>query len=375
MNFAKLDAFLADMPHRGYPACELAITKDGKTVYHKAIGHSDAALTKPAAPGDLYWIYSCTKVITCIAAMRLVEEGKIALDDPVSKYLPEYENLMIKQADGTLVPAQNTMTILHLFTMTGGKTHEITDTIKAAYAPDATTLDIVRAMAKDPLIFEPGTHYRYSLCHDVLGAVIEVASGMRLSEYMQKFIFAPLGIKEMGFRPTPEQLARFSAMYTIKGSAHTPVERTCENVLAFTPQYDSGGAGLLSTVEEYLKIITVIACGGTTADGYTLLKPETIRMMQENRLPPAALNDFVTTRHFGYGWGLCGRVHIDPIRSLSLSPVGEFGWSGATGSFSMIDPDNHVALFFATHLFGCTYGYHMIQPTLRNLTYECLRIE
>ena len=124
MNFSKLDAFMKTMPERGIPGCELAVAKDGEIVYRTSVGFADAAKTKPASKNDLYWIFSATKVITCIAAMRLVEEGKIALDDPVSKYIPEYATMTVKQADGKIVPAKTQMTILHLFTMTGGMTYE-----------------------------------------------------------------------------------------------------------------------------------------------------------------------------------------------------------------------------------------------------------
>ena len=373
MNFSKLDAFMKDMPARGIPLCELSVTRDGEQIYRTAVGYSDAERTRPVDPRTLYWIFSATKVITCIAAMRLVEEGKLGLDDPVSKYIPEFANLTIKQKDGTLLPAQIPMTVRHLFTMTGGMTYNTkSDSILAATTPTASTLELVRAMAGDPLRFEPGTHYQYSLCHDVLGAVIEVASGMRLSEYFETFIFQPLGIVDMGFRPNDEQKSRFAAMYTYRNGLGISIERECHNAYAFSPNYDSGGAGLFATVDEYMKIITVIACGGTTRDGYRLLSPETIALMQKNELCDDALNDFVNHRHFGYGWGLCGRVHLDPLRSLSLSPIGEFGWDGAAAAFVMIDPIKRIALYLGTHVHNCSYMYQICHPTIRNLVYEAI---
>ena len=373
MNFSKLDAFLQAMPERGINGCEMAVTKNGDLIYRSFVGYSDAAKTRPVSNRDIYWIYSATKVITCIAAMRLVEEGKISLDDPVSKYIPEYGNLMIQNKDKTLTPAKTPMTVLHLFTMTGGMSYNTkSEAILAASTPTASTLDIVRAMAKDPLGFEPGTHYRYSLCHDVLAAVVEVASGMRFSEYLEKFIFRPIGIVDMGFRPNDEQDARFAAMYDYKNGIAQSIERPCRNSYAFSPNYDSGGAGLFATVDEYIKIITTVACGGTTPDGYPLLKPETIAMMQKNYLCDDALNDFVVHRLFGYGWGLCGRVHINPTLSLSRSPVGEFGWDGAASAFVMIDPINRIALYFGTHVHGCGYIPYVCQSTFRNLLYEGL---
>lgn len=371
MNFNKLDKFMSEMPQRGFPACELAVSKDGEIVYRSGFGYSDSAKTRPVSNKDIYWIFSATKVITCIAAMRLVEEGRIRLDDPVSKYIPEFAHMKVLQKDKTITDAQNTMTIEHLFTMTGGMSYDLkTENIMKASEQNGSTLDVVRAMAKDPLSFEPGTRYKYSLCHDVLAAVVEVVSGMRFSEYLSRYIFEPLGVVDMGFRPTEEQKSRFSALYMYKNGTGSAHEVEIQNRFIITPDYDSGGAGLFSTVDEYMKIITVIACGGTTADGYRILKPETISMMGKNHLPEAGLNDFCNTRLFGYGWGLCGRAHMNPTLSCSLAPVGEFGWDGAAAAFSMIDAQNRVALYFGTHLFGCSYGYHMVHPTIRNLVYE-----
>ena len=371
MDFSKLDIYMDNMPRMGIPACELAISKDGVTVYRKCVGFADSAKTRPVTETDTYWLFSTTKVITCITAMRLVEQGVIALDDPVSKYIPEYAELKVLNKDGSVTDAQNVMTIEHLFTMCGGLNYDISrEPIKKAIAETPSTLDIVRSFAQSPLDFEPGTRYKYSLCHDVLAAVVEVATGMKFYEYLKSNVLDPLGIVDLGFHPTEDQQARLSAQYTYKNGTGEAIERPISNKYMLSPEYESGGAGLFSTVDEYMKIITVVACGGATADGYVLLKPETIKMMGENRLSNEILNDcFHRTRLYGYGWGPCGRAHYDAMRSQSISPVGEFGWDGAAAAFSMIDPINHVALYYGTHVFGCDYAYHSIHPTLRNLAY------
>ncbi len=374
MDLSKIDLFMEKLPKNGFPACELSITKDGENIFRKSVGFSDSAKTKPASNKDIYWIFSASKVITCIAAMRLVEAGLIGLDDPVSKYIPEYANMNILNKDGSLTPAKNPMTILHLFTMTGGMNYDIKSK-SILESADKTTLGLVRAMAKEPLSFEPGSHYKYSLCHDVLAAVVEVVSGMRYSEYLEKNIFKPLGIKDMGFRPTEEQKKRFSALYKYSNGTKTAKECPIHCAYTLSDEYDSGGAGLFSTVDEYMKIITVVACGGTTKDGYQLLKPETIESMGINRMCDDALNDFASSRFFGYGWGLCGRAHMDPEYSLSKSPVGEFGWDGAACAYVMIDPKNRIAMYFGTHIHNCGYGYHKVHPTLRDLLYEALEEE
>ena len=373
MNFSKLDAFMQSMPARGVPSSALSVTVDGKTVYRADVGYSDVAKTKPAGASDLYWLYSASKVITCIAVMRLVEEGRLSLTDPVKKYLPEFSDMTVKDPDGTIRPAKSDMTVEQLFTMTAGLDYGTRKpSIQEAIQKGGNTRQIISAMAENPLNFDPGTRYCYSFCHDVLAAVAEVVTGMRYADYMNELLFRPLGIVDMGFHPSPEQESRIADMYHYRRGAAIPVPITTRNEYCFTPNFDSGGAGLFGSVDEYMKIITPIACGGTSENGYQILKPETIRLFTENHLSDVQRDDFVTTRRFGYGFGLCGRVHVDPTVSLCLSPVGEFGWSSASGHHVLIDIENRVAFHFATHLLDCDYAHNMIHPALRNLVYEGL---
>lgn len=374
MNFKKLDEFIDDMPKRGIPMFDLAVSYKGEIVYRHMSGHSDEALTKPTSDKDVYWIFSNTKVMTCIAAMRLVEEGKLSTDDKLSKYIPEFERMFVKNQDGSIVPAKNDITILHLFTMTAGFDYNLNAaTIREAVAAGGYTLDVARAIAKNPLGFEPGTRYRYSLCHDVLAAVVEVASGMRFADYVDKYIIKPLGMTDTGFRPTEEQASRLSAMYNYHSGLNKAVPTESTNkYYSLTPNYDSGGAGLFSTVSDYLKMLTAVALGGTSKDGYQLLKPETVEMMGKNFLCDDARKDFTTTRYPGYGWGLCGRAHLDPVVSLSKSSVGEFGWDGAAGALSVIDPTKQIAIYLGTHVKGCQYLYHQIHPRIINMVIEAI---
>ena len=369
MKFSRLDKLMDTLPGLDFPAAELAITKNGELIYRKSVGYSDGAKTVPVKNTDLYWIFSASKVITCIATMRLVERGLIDLNDPVSKYLPEFENMQILNKDKTLTPATEPMRIVHLFTMTGGLDYEI-KAKEIVECPDRTTRGLVRAMASRPLSFEPGTRYKYSLCHDLLGAIVEVVSGMTYGEYLKKNIFEPLGIVDMGFKPTEEQNTRFSAMYKFRNGIMKSIEKEIENPYRLgSEEYESAGAGLFASVDEYIKIITVIACGGTTKDGYVLLRPETIEMMKQNRMCDKAIDDF---GKFGYSWGLCCRTHIRPDASFALSPVGEMGWDGAAGAYVMIDTENKLAMYFGTHIYGCSYVYAMIHPRLRDYLYEDL---
>ncbi len=374
MDFKKVTELLDRIALTGLNECGLAVSLDGKKVYEHYSGYSDAGKTKPLCGGELYWIYSATKVITCVAALRLLEEGKISLSDPVSKYIPEFSSPVIRDAKtGEIRPAENTMTIEHLFTMTGGMSYDLNSApIKeAAAVPGAGTLDVVRAMGRVPLLFEPGTRYKYSLCHDVLAAVVEIVSGERFGEYVKKNIFDPLGMSSTGIRITEEQKARMCDQFRFRLADGTSRLVEKENHFFITPDYESGGAAVFSSVEDYLKLVSVLSVGGT-AGGYRLLRPETIALCEANRLCPDALADFVTGRLYGYGWGLCGRVHINAGYSLSLSSEGEFGWDGAAGAFCLVDRRNRVGYYFGTHALGCTYLYHWVHPTLRNLIYEAL---
>lgn len=136
--------------------------------------------------------------------------------------------------------------------------------------------------------------------------------------------------------------------------------------------YDSGGAGLATTVNDYMKLLSALACGGTSPEGYRVLRPETVAMLTRGFLGDSARADFMPGRLYGYSWGLCGRVHPEPHLSFAKSPFGEFGWDGAAASFALVDPTNRISLFFATEVLGCHYAYNAIHPLLRDLAYEGL---
>ncbi len=375
MNFTKLDRYLDQLVFlHGIPFCDVAVMQDGKSIYRHGAGFTDMEHTKPVAGNELMWLYSTSKVITCFAAMRLIGEGKLSLADPVSKYIPSFANITVRQPDGSVRPAKNIITVEHLFTMTGGLSYNFTSPLfNEARENLYGTVRYVSEFPKEPLAFEPGTDYRYSLCHDVLAAVVEVVSGMRFSEYLKTYFFNPLGIENIGFHPTEEQKKRFAGAFWYNSGTLDHTEHPCESNYDFNPNYESGGGGMFASVDEYIKIISAAACGGKAPDGYRIFDEKCIPMMQVNRLCPKALNHFVTYRFHGYGWGLCGRVHTNPAVSDSLSPAGEFGWDGAAATYALIDTENRLAFFFGTQMFGGTYLYAVGHQKTRNLIYECLK--
>ena len=199
-NFQKLDELMSNMPAYGLPATDLAVTYKGETVYRRGVGFSDAEKTKPVSPDDVYWIFSVSKITTCIAANRLVEEGKMNLDDPVAKYLPAFANPMVRQKDGSLAPAKNVMTIRHLFTMTGGFDYEMNTPplIRVKNDPNATTLtafgaDVDNVVGNLDYIEIVLDHYGRIAALDKLrddiqklAYILEMESCGRLVEYVER---------------------------------------------------------------------------------------------------------------------------------------------------------------------------------------------
>ena len=373
MNFTELTDYLSKIDTNLIPDCEIAVYKDHECLYKNSFSRPD--YPKEEAKKDLYYLFSASKVITCTAALRLVEENKIGIDDPVSKYLPEFAELYVLKGDKK-VPAKNTLLIRHLFSMQGGFTYDLgyesIKRVKEESNNKASTREIVAAIAKMPLAFEPGEDYRYSLCHDILAAVVEVASGKKFSEYLNEIIFAPLGMKDFTFYPTDDVMSRFKQQYSVDPKTFTalPVEPNCPYRLS--ENYESGGAGMIGSLNDYAKFTDALA-SGESKDGYRLLRPETVALMKSNQLGEVGLNNFRTnTNHKGYGYGMGVRTLMDQKIENTLSPIGEFGWDGAAGAYCLIDTDNKLSIFYAQHVNGCSYVYSHVHKAIRNLVYKAL---
>lgn len=374
-EFQELTEFLDKVKEQyGVPACDCIITRDGEVIYRHSEGLSEKdGKNQPRT----YWLYSATKISTCTAAMQLIEKGKLALTDPVEKYLPEFKELYVREADGRVRSAREALTVLHLMTMTGGLDYDLTrPALKEALAQPAekrTTRNIAAAFAKDPLVFDPGAHFRYSFCHDVLGAVIEAAAGQRLNDYMQEMIFEPLGMRDTTFCPTKELRNRMVHQYAHSDNKGTLTDWSQENEWRFSETYDSGGAGLMSTVEDYILLLSALSLGGVSPDGARILYPESVAQMATPRLNGLQLADFHarSAAMRGYSYGLGVRVLID--NHNICSPLGEFGWDGAAGAYALVDTQNHIALYYAQQVYNCPIVYFKLHPRLRDTAGRCLR--
>lgn len=374
------------------PGADCIVYQDHEELFRYYTGFSDKEEGREMNGNELYFIYSMTKMLTCTAALQLFEQGRFLMSDPVSMYLPEFENMKvsgvpysvsgdIKIATGASIgeneekkedsDAKNKITIKDLFTMGAGLDYAISaDYIKKSIADGKTsTRDIVRAISETVLHFEPGTHYKYSLCHDVIGGLVEVVSGKKLGEYMKENIFETLGMKDtfFGNPKTEEQWSRMAALYTHGVNIDAErVELKCPYTL--TDEYESGGAGLTSSAYDYSLFLDAMACGGIGKSGKRILSSRTVELMRTNHLSGEAFMDFSEMRP-GYGYGLGVRTHMDATVSGSLSPEKEFGWDGAAGSFAMADAQNGLSLTYFQHVYNWDIR---LQMELRNVLYKCI---
>lgn len=367
LNFNALKQYMDSLGAVGVPGCDLVVYRDHEPVFRHMAGYRDAAGVEPVQGDELYWMYSCTKVFTTCAAMQLIEKGALNLDDPVSAYLPAYASLTVREGD-SVRPARRVMTVRHLMSMQSGLDYDMTTSEARAELERtqgmATTRQLVDAKARDPLSFEPGTDFLYSLSHDVLAAVIEVASGMRFSDYLRKNIFVPLDLRNTGFFPSEGEAARLCAQYEFDDATQKPVLCPAgDNSYRFSPAYESGGAGLFSGVQDCIALADALACGGGG-----LVRPEMIQLWSANQLGPKARASFDEWQRLGYSYALGVRTRVNTAIG-GRGQIGEFGWDGAAGSWMMIDPINHISAFYAMHVRNFGYCYDVIHPTLRDLIY------
>lgn len=393
MDFSKLKNCMDKLVHEyNTPGVDCIVYQEHKMLFRYFTGMRDIENNKQMDGNELYLIFSMTKMLTCTAALQLFEKGKYLMSDPLSKYLPEFEKMKISSDEinmedaikittggdfGEAVKtersgyAKNPITIKDLFTMGAGLDYALNDEAitNAINEGKTSTREIVGAMSEKSLGFEPGTRFRYSLCHDVLGALIEIWSGEKFGEYMRKNIFEPLGMKNTFFGVTKneDKLSKMAARY-IFDENRQPKRLPLECVYIITEDYESGGAGLTSCTEDYATFLDAIACGGMGKNGKRILSSTTVKLMGTNHLKGKQCDDFYQLRP-GYGYGLGVRTHLDKAVSGSLSPIGEFGWDGAAGAFSMVDPKNKISLTYFQHIHNWDIK---IQNKIRNALYECM---
>ena len=375
MDFAPLHEYLKGLIEKGVPGLELAVCRDHEVIFHECMGCSDYARTVKAAPTDRYWMYSCTKPILAACGMKCIEEGLFTLDDPVSRYLPAYGRAFVMK-EGKKCPLEKPMLIRHLFTMTAGldynKLRGGIPRVLEETKNTATTVQLAEAMAEEALSFVPGAKFQYSLCHDVLGAVIEKVSGMSLRRYMKKNIFEPLGMDNTDFWTAEEVPDNLAAQYVWNAQEGKMEEFTMKNDFVISANYFSGGAGLLSTCEDYLKFTDAMSCGGENGRGVRILRPETIDLMRSEQIPEyRAEGSFTCTCGPDYGYGLGVRTRI-AFNQGEKSALGEFGWDGAAGADMTMDPEHRLSVMFMTHIRNWPGMLGPVHLQIRDVLYPLL---
>ncbi len=396
MDFKNLTRCLNSLTENGkIPSVDCIVYKNHEMIYRQFLGKTDIEKDINIKGDEIYFIFSMTKMITCTAALQLYEKGAYSLDEPVSKYLPEFSKMKVaasfsdsenslriasgKHTDYTEAMAdwtyaKNQITVMDLFTMSAGLDYNLeADYIKEALAFGKTSSrELVSSFSKAVLGFEPGTRFMYSLCHDVLGVLVEIWSGKSLGDYMEENIFKPLGMKNtfFGVPKDEKRLSKMAARYSIDENGNRE-KMPLECVFNLSGDYQSGGAGLCSTTEDYALFLDALACGGMGKSGNRILAEDTVRLMAADHLTGERYEDFQKLRP-GYGYGLGVRVHKDAEISNSLSPIGEFGWDGAAGAFSMVDAENKLSLTYFQHIHPWELETHY---KLRNALYTDLSVK
>ena len=384
MNFEYMKNFMDSLTEWIVPGNSVVIYKDGKKVFEYSSGYSDLEKKIKKTGEEQLYIYSCSKVATVTAALQLYEQGKFLLSDPLYEYLPEFKKMYVKDGD-RIKAAENPITIRDLFTMTAGLSYATNTPAfeKARKLTDGKmdTRTVIKCLAEEPLLFEPGARWNYSLCHDVLAVLAEVVSGMRFSEYMKKYIFEPLDMNNSYYHTPNDVIISPQYIYEIQDTKnivelqqkeHTigVVKRAYGNELVFGENDDSGGAGIITTVDDYAKFAAALANSGTGLNNNRILSSATVKLMKTNQLNEAQRKTMNWRRLRGYGYGLGVRTLIDKAESGSNSSIGEIGWGGAAGATIIADTEEKVALFYAHHMLNPQEEYY--QPRLRNVLYSCL---
>lgn len=389
MDFSSLKEFMDSLTNWIIPGNSICVYHKNKEVFRYSSGYSDVETGEPMSADKYINIYSCSKVTTVVAAMQLVEKGVINLTDPLYNYIPAYKNMMVMQPDGSLAPAKNAITIENLFTMTAGLNYDVySEGVNKARELTGGKMDtktVAECIATDPLAFEPGASWRYSLGHDVLAAVVEIASNKRFAEYVTENIFLPCGMtksfyhnneeikKDMASQYRFETEGNFDAVASQRGDNKSQ-EGTVINVglgnhLVLGEDYDSGGAGIITTVADYAKLGNALANFGVAATAERILSKNAVEEIRRNRLNAEQLKAFSWPQLRGYGYGLGVRTLMDKEASGSNGSLKEFGWGGAAGATILIDPDQEFSFFYAHHMLNPQEDYY--QPRLRNAAYKC----
>lgn len=386
-NFDRVGSYMDGLVERKRLAgCSIQVKQEDELVYEHYTGYADVQEKIPVDEQTLYRIYSMTKPITVTAALQLYEQGAFLLNDPVSEYLPEFKEMQVcektEQGEYRLRPAEREIRIKDLFCMTSGMTYDgnscptelaTGEFLQSLYRDfereSCPTREFVRRAAKIPLAFEPGTRWRYGISHDILGGLVEVISGERFGDYVQKHICEPLGMSDTAFHMEEEKLKRLASLYTYREGEIQPRTDIFQKNYTLRSLCESGGAGLISSLSDYMKFASALTRGGTSENGMRLLGEQTVKLMRRDHLGTRR-NTMDWQVLSGYSYGLGVRTLVEPEEGGVNGSIGEFGWSGMAGSYVVMDPEKKLTIVYMQQLVPSTE--EEIHPRLRNIVYGCL---
>jgi CubicO group peptidase (beta-lactamase class C family) len=400
-RLARIDRLLQEKyigPGR-LPGAQVRVSRKGELVHQAVLGLADVERGTRLRDDAIYRIYSMTKPIACVALMTFVEEGLIALDDPVAKHIPAWKDLAVFSAGVgpyATTPVARPMQVVDLLRHTSGLTYgfQSRTNVDAAYrklklAESHGELDLeglIAALAKLPLEFSPGEAWNYSVSTDVVGYLVQKLAGKPLGQVLKARIFDPLKMVDTGFFVPEDQRGRFTACYSASPDGPMNLQAAPSGGLTLNddptkspylrpPTLESGGGGLVSTAADYLRFATMLVNGGEL-DGARILAPKTIRLMASNHLPGGkdltemSRSLFSESTNAGVGFGLGFAVVFDPPKTLVPCSMGEFYWGGAASTAFWVDPVEDVTVVFMTQLMpSSTYP---IRSELRTLVYSAL---
>ena len=360
------------------PGFITVVARDGKVVHFDTQGMMDVERQKPMRPDTIFRMASMTKPITGVAVMILVDEGKVELQDPLSKYIPEFAEMevLIENEDGTTktVPADKPITLWHLMTHTSGLGYPWPGygPVARMYIEHGLTADAVYSLSSEegvkriaavPLFRHPGAEFHYGFNMDILGRVVEVVSGQRYGDFLQERIFGPLGMKDSGFYVPTDKIDRFAASYSPQdGKMHLIDDPTTSPFLK-VPSQDSGGGGMVATASDYLQFAQMLVNGGEL-DGVRILSEEAVIEMTTEQLGPqygddtplaslilhASVIPLWRSPATGVGYGYCGAVIKEGYDQTMFGSAGQYGWGGGASTDFWIDREQRLVGLILTQL-------------------------
>ena len=377
-RFKQVEQFLQqEITQKHLPGSMMIVARKGKIVYHNAVGYSDLEAKTPLQKDQIFRIMSMSKAITTTAVMILYEEGKIDLDDPVSKYIPEFANTKIlihyneKDSTYAAVPAKKQVTIRHLLTHTAGIPYSHPLYHKAGIPDFFSTKPItigqtMPKLAALPLLHEPGEKFTYGLNTDMLGYLVERVSGMRFGDFLEKRIFNPLGMSDTGFYVKKGDEARLMVQYTLDslGLRKHPDREEEIYPISGAKTYESGGAGLTSTVLDYAKLLQMFLNGGAY-NHQQILSRKTIELMCRNQI--GDLNMWGSGNKFSFGFEIISDNGSAP---KDASTSGTLRWGGRNGSDYIFDPKEQLLIVWTMQVVPTPHWY--LTEKVRRMVYQCI---